>query len=192
MKLNGKCEIRMDKKNRHMRPKRLWKWVVTAVLVVSSTLAVQAARLSKVEVNHVAEVTCVSEKTYRNPFMEIELDAIIAGPNVAQARVPAFWAGDNRWCFRYAASMPGIYAWKLDCSDTSNSRLHGMAGEIEVVPYRGENVLYLHGPIRVAKDQRHFEHADGTPFLWLGDTWWKNLCKRMTWADLGGASVVCR
>jgi hypothetical protein len=33
----------------------------------------------------------------------------------------------------------------------------------------------------VAKDKRHFEHADGTPFLWLGDTWWKCLCKRMTW-----------
>ena len=27
----------------------------------------------------------------------------------------------------------------------------------------------------------HFEHADGTPFFWLGDTWWKCLCKRMTW-----------
>jgi hypothetical protein len=25
---------------------------------------------------------------------------------------------------------------------------------------------------RIAKDQRHFEHADGTPFFWLGDTWY--------------------
>ena len=33
----------------------------------------------------------------------------------------------------------------------------------------------------MAKDLRHFEHTDGTPFFWLGDTWWKNLCKRMTW-----------
>ena len=30
-------------------------------------------------------------------------------------------------------------------------------------------------------NQRHFEHADGTPFFWLGDTWWKGLCKRLTW-----------
>jgi len=50
-----------------------------------------------------------------------------------------------------------------------------------VTPYQGDNLLYRHGPIRVAKDQRHFEHADGTPFFWLGDTWWKCLCKRMTW-----------
>lgn len=33
----------------------------------------------------------------------------------------------------------------------------------------------------MTKDNRHFEHADGTPFLWLGDTWWKGLCKRLTW-----------
>ena len=50
-----------------------------------------------------------------------------------------------------------------------------------MVPYQGENALYRHGPIRVAKDGRHFAHADGTPFFWLGDTWWKCLCKRMTW-----------
>ena len=171
----------MDKKNRRMRPKRPRKWILTAVLVVSSTLAVQAAGLSKVQVNRVVEVTCVSGKTYRNPFVQIELDAIIAGPNGAQARVPAFWAGDNRWCFRYASSIPGVYTWKLVCSDASNSKLHGMTGKIEVVPYRGGDVLYLHGPIRVASNQRHFEHVDGSPFFWLGDTWWKCLCRRMTW-----------
>ncbi len=133
------------------------------------------------EANCIAEITCVSEKIYKNPFIAVELDAIITGPDRAQVRVPAFWAGGNRWRFRYASSVPGVYTWTLDCSDTSNSGLHGVAGKIEVVPYRGENALYRHGPIRVAKDRRHFEHADGTPLFWLGDTWWKNLCKRMTW-----------
>jgi len=33
----------------------------------------------------------------------------------------------------------------------------------------------------VAKDKRHFEHLDGTPFFWLGDTWWMGLCKRLSW-----------
>ena len=95
--------------------------------------------------------------------------------------VPAFWAGGNLWKFRYASSVTGSYGWKLICSDTNNPTLHGMAGKIEVFLYRGANVLYRHGPIRVAKDKRHFEHADGTPFFWLGDTWWKCLCKRLTW-----------
>ena len=131
--------------------------------------------------NCVAEITCVSERTYQNPFLTVELDAIITGPDRAQVRVPGFWAGGNRWCVRYASSVPGVYTWKLDCSDTSNSRLHGVEGKIEVIAYRGENVLYRHGPVRVTGNRRRFEHADGTPFFWLADTWWKNLCKRMTW-----------
>ena len=140
-----------------------------------------AALSQKVEANRVAEISLVSEKIYQNPFMEIQLDAIITQPDGAQLRVPAFWAGGNRWCFRYASATPGLHTWRSECSDASNPKLHGLAGKIEVTAYHGENVLYKHGPLRVAKGQQHFEHVDGTPFLWLADTWWKNLCKRMTW-----------
>ena len=141
----------------------------------------EAAGSQKVEANRVAEISLVSEKIYQNPFLEMELDAIIAQPDGAQLRVPAFWAGGNRWCFRYASATPGLHTWRSECSDKSNPKLHGLAGKIEVAAYHGENVLYKHGPLRIAKVQRHFEHVDGTPFLWLADTWWKNLCKRMTW-----------
>jgi hypothetical protein len=134
-----------------------------------------------VEANRVAEITLVSGKTYQNPFMEVELDAIITQPDGTQLRVPGFWAGGNRWCIRYASGTPGLHAWRSECSDKSNLQLHGLAGTIEVTAYHGRNLLFKHGPPRVAKDHRHFEHADGTPFFWLGDTWWKGLCKRLTW-----------
>jgi hypothetical protein len=61
--------------------------------------------------------------------------------------------------------------------------LHGVAGVVRVEPYRGDNPLFRHGPIRVAADRRHFEHADGTPFFWLGDTWWMGLCRRLHWPE---------
>jgi hypothetical protein len=141
----------------------------------------KAAVSPKVETNRVAEITLISGKTYQNPFMEVELDVIITQPDGTQLRVPGFWAGGNRWCFRYASPMPGLHTWRSECSDKSNSKLHGIAGKIEVTAYHGGNLLYKHGPPRVAKDHRHFEHADGTPFFWLGDTWWKGLCKRLTW-----------
>jgi hypothetical protein len=54
---------------------------------------------------------------------------------------------------------------------------------LEVSPYQGKNPLCIHGPVRVAADRRHFEHLDGTPFFWLGDTWWMGLCKRMRWPE---------
>mgnify|MGYP000444503571 CR=1 FL=1 len=140
-------------------------------------------KTQQIEANCVAEMACISEKTYSNPFVEVALDAVITAPDKTQVRAPAFWAGGNHWCFRYASSVPGVYNWQLDCSDTANSDIHGVTGKIEVVPYQGDNELYTHGPLQIAEDRRHFEHIDGTPFFWLGDTWWKNLCKRLTWND---------
>ncbi|HZK87134.1 MAG TPA: DUF4038 domain-containing protein [Syntrophomonas sp.] len=35
----------------------------------------------------------------------------------------------------------------------------------------------------MADDKRHFAYADGTPFFWLGDTWWMGLTKRLAWPD---------
>jgi hypothetical protein len=139
------------------------------------------AALQKGEANRVVEVELISKKTYQNPFKEVELDAIIQQPDGTQLRVPAYWAGGNRWCFRHASFTPGLHTWRTECSDKHNPKLHDLAGKFEILPYHGENALYQHGPIRVAKDQRHFAHADGTPFFWLGDTWWKCLSKRLTW-----------
>ena len=152
-----------------------------AWVVVSLALTARADAEQRIETNRVAEIALVSEKTYANPFAEIRLDAIVTQPDGNPLRVPAFWAGGNRWCFRYASSQPGQVVWRTECSDAANPKLHGVEGKLDVVAYAGDNPLYRHGPIRVAKDRRHFEHADGTPFFWLGDTWWKGLCKRLTW-----------
>jgi len=162
------------------------RWInlaMTGAITMAGMSAVSAAagKGRKVEANRVAEISCVSTKAYEHPFTEVELNAVVTGPDRAQIRVPAFWAGGNRWCFRYASGTAGVHTWRLDCSDTGNAGLHGVSGTIEVVSYRGKNALYRHGPVGVAKDGRHFAHADGTPFFWLADTWWKCLCKRMTW-----------
>jgi len=150
-------------------------------IVVPLALAARADARQQVEANRAAEITLVSEKTYPNPFMGVELHAAVTPPDGSPLRVPAFWAGGERWCFRYASSQVGQHAWRTECSDKSNAKLHRVEGKLEVVAAAGDNPLYRHGPIRVAKDRRHFEHADGTPFFWLGDTWWKGLCKRLTW-----------
>ena len=140
-----------------------------------------AGELLKVEANRVAEVSLVSGKTYKNPFTEVELDAIVTQPGGKQLRVPMFWAGDKQWRLRYTSNITGVHVFRTECSDSTNAELHAIEGRVEVVAYRGENYLYRHGPIRVASNKCHFEHLDGTPYLWLADTWWKGLCKRMTW-----------
>jgi len=134
-----------------------------------------------VQSNHVAEMALVSAKTYPNPFTDVQLDVVVTRPDGVALRVPGFWAGGNTWRFRYASPVTGRHPWRSECSDRDNPQLHGVAGQIAVGGNTDDNPLYRHGPIRVADDRRHFVHADGTPFFWLGDTWWKNLCKRLTW-----------
>jgi hypothetical protein len=61
--------------------------------------------------------------------------------------------------------------------------LHQISGKVNISAYVGDNPLLRHGPLRIADDHRHFCHADGTPFFWLGETWWMGLSKRLAWPE---------
>ncbi|MDR3674278.1 MAG: DUF4038 domain-containing protein [Acidobacteriota bacterium] len=132
-------------------------------------------------VNCVAEWSYTSGKAYADSFNEVELDVVFTDPQGHEQTVPAFWAGEQSWRIRYSPPVAGRYTYRTVATD--NGDLHGLHGTLEVTPYQGDNPLRKHGPIRVAADQRHFEHADGTPFFWLGDTWWMALCSRMRWPE---------
>ena len=95
--------------------------------------------------------------------------------------MPAFWAGSGKWTVRFAPPAEGVFHYRVECTDQSNPDLNGREQTIRVEAYHGNQPLRKHGFLRISADRRHFEHADGTPFLWLGDTWWKGLCKRLTW-----------
>ena len=124
-----------------------------------------------------------SGHAYADPFNEVELWAEVTEPDGALRRVPAFWAGEQNWTFRYASPLTGQHRFTTVCSDTGNAALHGHDGSIEVTEYDGANPLFVHDALRVAADHRHFEHADGTPFFWLADTWWMCLTDRLAWPD---------
>jgi hypothetical protein len=133
-------------------------------------------------VNQTIEYTFTSSKDHSDPFNEIEVDAVFTSNDLTW-RVPAFWAGGMTWKVRFAAPEPGVYSFKTACSDPSDWGLHGQEGQLEVTEAEGDNPLYIHGPIRTSQNRRYLEHADGTPFFWLGDTWWMGLCSRIGWPD---------
>jgi hypothetical protein len=129
----------------------------------------------------VAEWSYSSGKAYADPFNDVELDVVFTDPQGREQTVPAFWAGEQTWRIRYSPAAPGRYTYRTVASDSGD--LHGRRGVLEVSAYQGENPLRKHGPLRVAADQLHCEHADGTPFFWLGDTWWMGLCSRLRWPE---------
>jgi hypothetical protein len=138
-------------------------------------------KLRHVGQNCVAEWALISKKGYADPFNEVEVSVEFTDPDGEKVIVPTFWAGGNKWGFRYSSHKVGEHEFHTVCSDESNTDLHGVCGSVEVRNYRGRNQLLRHGPLRVSEGRRHLEHVDGSPFFWLGDTWWMGLTKRLRW-----------
>jgi hypothetical protein len=132
--------------------------------------------------NCTSEWSFASHTLYPEPDA-LELDVVFTDPDGESLRVPAFWGGEQTWRVRFAPAKEGLYRYCTVCADEQNGDLHGQEGRLCVQPYSGSNPLLRHGPLRVAADQRHFEHRDGTTFLWLGDTWWMGLCSRWRWPE---------
>jgi hypothetical protein len=142
-----------------------------------------AEKILRTEANVMVELTLTSTRNYPDPFNEVTLDAVFIDPKGRQLRVPAFWAGTNVWKVRYASPVVGTHRFRTECSEARDKGLHGTTGKVEVKSYNGKNPLYAHGPLHVSSNRRYLEHADGTPFFWLGDTWWMGLCHRLHWPE---------
>ncbi len=156
--------------------------LVSLCLTASFPATARDAKLST-EANVVIELSFTAKQTYTDPFNQVTLDAIFRDPRGNDLRVPAFWAGGNLWKVRYASPVVGTHRFRTECSETEDKGLHGASGKVEIKSYFGSNPLYTHGPLKVSENRRYLEHVDGTPFFWLGDTWWMGLCHRLHWPD---------
>ncbi|WP_246222509.1 DUF4038 domain-containing protein [Phytoactinopolyspora limicola] len=58
-------------------------------------------------------------------------------------------------------------------------------GVVDVISEPKASGVLRHGPVRVADDGRHLEHEDGSPFLWLADTWWHGFTERISQREFG-------
>ncbi len=162
----------------HVSRRNFFGAVTSTALLLSHRLSAQTRVATE---NRVSEWAYHSAKQYADPFNQVELDVTFTDSMGKDFRVPAFWSGDQTWRVRYAPTSPGKHSYRTICSDTANSDLHNVQGTLDVQTYAGTNPLFQHGSPHVADDQRHFAYRDGTPFFWLGDTWWMALCERLGW-----------
>jgi len=140
------------------------KLIVLSVLLLPNTG--MAAEQWKV-----FETSFQSSKQYENPFIDARVD-VVFGKSGKEWKQPAFWSGGNTWTVRFAFPETGTFTYRIESNDPV---LDEKKGTVDVKPYKGNNPLIKHGHLRVSANKRHFEHADGTPFFWMGDTWWKCL-----------------
>jgi hypothetical protein len=118
------------------------------------------------------EAVFTSAKPYANPFMDVTLHVQYTSPLGQTMNGYGFWDGGSTFKIRMAFPAPGVWRYKTTASNAADTALHNQEGMVEVIPYTGANPLYQHGFLRVSTDRHYLEHADGTPFLWLGDTLW--------------------
>jgi len=118
------------------------------------------------------EHALISDCDYANPCTDVKVHVRFDGPDGQARDGLGFWDGDRRFVIRCAFPAPGEWRWSTICSDTADRGLHGQAGVVQVRRSNESNPLRRHGYLRVSDDGRLLVHADGTPFLWIGDTCW--------------------
>ncbi|MCC7359771.1 MAG: DUF4038 domain-containing protein [Anaerolineales bacterium] len=118
------------------------------------------------------EISLTSTVSYANPFSEVAVTAVFYGPDQQMLTRPGFGDGGDTWRVRVAFPAVGRWMYRISASDPANAGLHRPLTPLVCVPYAGYLPIYQHGFLTVSADQRYLQHADGTPFLWLGDTHW--------------------
>lgn len=143
----------------------------------------------QVKVWEVYEISLEANEDYGNSYQKIEPDkgndlvtAIFRGisgeASGMEITITGFWDGGQTWIIRFAPPASGTWQYETISDDPG---LNGKTGKLEVNKWDEErkSITPTHrGFITVSGENPHyFSYSDGTPFLWVGDTWW-NWTKR--------------
>lgn len=145
----------------------------TAILLVLSFFAQMASRaITTVPQWNTIELNFNAANAYTNPYTDIEVWAWFTNDKGDSLIRPAFWNGGNTWTVRFAPpDNNSSWQWRLESNIKDNGFI-GKKGMLRSVPYNGTNRLIKHGLIKTSPAKRNLIHADGTPFLLVGDTPW--------------------
>ncbi len=119
------------------------------------------------------EMELISTKEYEDPVYTVDLDVVFHHKASGKTLViPAFWDGGTSFKVRFTPTEVGEWSFYTVCTDPENDGLHHRAGTVTCSAYTGELDIYVHGFIKTEPGKNYFMYADGTPFFYLGDTYW--------------------
>lgn len=128
------------------------------------------------------ELTFAATNTYKNPYTEVKMWVDLTGPDFNK-RVYGFWDGGNAFKVRVVAMKPGTWSWKSG-SNTNDPGLSEKTGSFTAIEWteqeKNENPL-RRGFIRASANKHALIHADSTPYLAIGDTWFGLGAARYKW-----------
>ncbi|MDB5623478.1 MAG: hypothetical protein JWR39_2041 [Devosia sp.] len=119
------------------------------------------------------DLVLVSQRSYANPYTEVDVWVDLEGPGFA-SRVFGFWNGGTEFVVRVLATAPGEWHWRSG-SSVEDTGLNDRAGHFEARSWSEAELAdnpNRRGMVMATRDQRGLQYADGTPYFLLGDTWW--------------------
>jgi hypothetical protein len=118
-----------------------------------------------VEYRSVYELSVESEKTYRNPFIDVDLSAVFAAPNGQEYRIPGFYDGRGIWRVRFSPAQLGSWSYRL--TPYPHDPQLETEGRFQVVPAAQK----CKGFLKTQPDKYWgFEYENGEPCFLFGDT----------------------
>ena len=133
------------------------------------------------------ELTFGAQKTYDNPYMDVETWVLLTGPEGSgfdKKKVWGFWDGKNVFKVRVTATEPGAWRWESG-SNQSDKGLNGKSGSFTAIAWTEEEKKQnpnRRGTVRPTPNNRAFMYADSTSFFLLSDTHWGASSWRLPWA----------
>jgi len=159
-------------KNKLFRFQTMWKLLSLLLPLTAMPGCKNPGEIAAVQQWTTYEITLISEMPYSNAYSEIDVWAQFTNDKEDTILKPAFWDGGNTWKIRFAPPDSGSqWTWNTYASVHDNG-LVGNTGSLHSVAYTGENRLLKHGLLRMSPGKRNVVHADGKPFLVVGDTPW--------------------
>ncbi len=152
------------------------------IIIVLLTVILTGDLFAAIHEYEVVEETFTANKTYDNPYIDVDLWVKLTGPG-GTYKIPAFWDGGKTFRVRLVATKPGTWKWSTG-KHTGDSGLDNKKGSFKAIAWTKAEIKAnpnRRGFIRVAANNHTLEYADGTPFFYTGDTWWSILTKIYVW-----------
>lgn len=149
-------------------------WFLFAPILCVTTALAQDTETKQTGVRwQSVELSFKAADRHQNPYEDILLEATVTGPDDRTRKIEGFYDGDDTWKVRFCPDQPGLWKWTTGCNQ-ADSGLSGRSGTVDVGPAAADgNPLHEHGGLlKVSENRRCLTYSDGTPFFWLGDTWW--------------------
>jgi len=152
----------------------------TLLLIAFHAAAVPPA----IHVWETQELTFTAKNSYKNAYNDVTLWIYLSGPGFKK-RVYGFWDGGNTFHLRLVATTPGAWSWKSG-STPNDPGLSCKSGSFTAIEWtekeKAENPL-RHGFLRPSENHHALNHADGTPYFAIGDTWYSLGANRFKWYE---------